>query len=190
MQKILLREDKIDRDKEHLWIVGLAGDNRIAASPVEEKKDSGEPVCMLKPPPCRLGREALTYLGIGKTKIPREPVRPPRPTPLQSWREALTCPFELVALGGVISLSVKSMEAPCATFPWTIPFRNNTIRIKSHSATKAATKPCCRPWRPGPGMDCRDDERGCFRRFVEIQHFRHPGRECRDPDAMDGRNYP
>nr|VFJ66623.1 MAG: DNA repair protein RadC [Candidatus Kentron sp. DK] len=29
MQKILLRENKIDRDKEHLWIVGLAADNRI-----------------------------------------------------------------------------------------------------------------------------------------------------------------
>nr|VFJ65214.1 MAG: DNA repair protein RadC [Candidatus Kentron sp. FW] len=29
MQKVLLREDKIDRDKEHFWIVGLASDNRI-----------------------------------------------------------------------------------------------------------------------------------------------------------------
>nr|VFJ93415.1 MAG: DNA repair protein RadC [Candidatus Kentron sp. H]VFK08026.1 MAG: DNA repair protein RadC [Candidatus Kentron sp. H] len=29
MQKVLLREEKIDRDKEHLWIVGLAADNRI-----------------------------------------------------------------------------------------------------------------------------------------------------------------
>nr|VFK59758.1 MAG: RadC-like JAB domain-containing protein [Candidatus Kentron sp. TUN] len=29
MQKVLLREDKIDRDKEHLWLVGLAADNCI-----------------------------------------------------------------------------------------------------------------------------------------------------------------
>nr|VFK18667.1 MAG: DNA repair protein RadC [Candidatus Kentron sp. LFY] len=29
MQKILLRENKIDRDKEHFWIVGLDADNRI-----------------------------------------------------------------------------------------------------------------------------------------------------------------
>ena len=25
---------------------------------------------------------------------------------------------------------------------------------------------------------------------VGIHHFRHPGRECRDPDAREGRNYP
>nr|VFJ44237.1 MAG: RadC-like JAB domain-containing protein [Candidatus Kentron sp. DK] len=29
MQKILLREAKIDREKEHFWIVGLDADNRI-----------------------------------------------------------------------------------------------------------------------------------------------------------------
>ncbi len=29
MQKILRRENKIDRDKEHLWIIGLASNNRI-----------------------------------------------------------------------------------------------------------------------------------------------------------------
>jgi len=29
MQKILLREDKIDQDREHFWIVGLANNNRI-----------------------------------------------------------------------------------------------------------------------------------------------------------------
>ena len=37
--------------------------------------------------------------------------------------------IELVVLGGVISATVKPM-ARCATFPWTILFRNNTIRIK------------------------------------------------------------
>ena len=29
MQKILLREDHIDRDREHFWVVGLANNNRI-----------------------------------------------------------------------------------------------------------------------------------------------------------------
>lgn len=29
MQKVLLREEKIDRNKEHFWIVGLANNNRI-----------------------------------------------------------------------------------------------------------------------------------------------------------------
>ena len=29
MQKVLLRENKIDRDKEHFWVIGLATDNRI-----------------------------------------------------------------------------------------------------------------------------------------------------------------
>jgi DNA repair protein RadC len=29
MQRILLREDKIDQDREHFWIVGLANNNRI-----------------------------------------------------------------------------------------------------------------------------------------------------------------
>jgi DNA repair protein RadC len=29
MQRILIREDKIDRDREHFWIVGLATDHRI-----------------------------------------------------------------------------------------------------------------------------------------------------------------
>lgn len=29
MQRILLRSDKIDRDREHFWIVGLATNNRI-----------------------------------------------------------------------------------------------------------------------------------------------------------------
>jgi len=29
MQKILLREERIDRDREHFWIVGLANNNRI-----------------------------------------------------------------------------------------------------------------------------------------------------------------
>jgi DNA repair protein RadC len=29
MQKILLREDKIDQDSEHFWVVGLATNNRI-----------------------------------------------------------------------------------------------------------------------------------------------------------------
>ncbi|XOV69332.1 MAG: JAB domain-containing protein [Fluviicola sp.] len=29
MQKILLREEKIDQDREHFWIVGLANNNRI-----------------------------------------------------------------------------------------------------------------------------------------------------------------
>jgi len=29
MQRILLRENKIDRDKEHFWIIGLANDNKI-----------------------------------------------------------------------------------------------------------------------------------------------------------------
>lgn len=29
MQKILLRADKIDQDREHFWIVGLANNNRI-----------------------------------------------------------------------------------------------------------------------------------------------------------------
>jgi len=29
MQKILLREEKIDREKEHFWIIGLAQNNRI-----------------------------------------------------------------------------------------------------------------------------------------------------------------
>lgn len=29
MQHILLREEKIDQDREHLWIVGLANNNRI-----------------------------------------------------------------------------------------------------------------------------------------------------------------
>jgi len=29
MQKILLREEKIDQDHEHFWIVGLANNNRI-----------------------------------------------------------------------------------------------------------------------------------------------------------------
>ena len=29
MQKILLREDKIDQDREHFWVVGLATNNRI-----------------------------------------------------------------------------------------------------------------------------------------------------------------
>lgn len=29
MQRILLREDKIDLDREHFWIVGLANNNRI-----------------------------------------------------------------------------------------------------------------------------------------------------------------
>ncbi len=29
MQKILLRADRIDQDREHFWIVGLANNNRI-----------------------------------------------------------------------------------------------------------------------------------------------------------------
>lgn len=29
MQRVLLREEKIDRNKEHFWIVGLASNNRI-----------------------------------------------------------------------------------------------------------------------------------------------------------------
>jgi DNA repair protein RadC len=29
MQKILSRENKIDRDKEHFWIIGLANNHRI-----------------------------------------------------------------------------------------------------------------------------------------------------------------
>ncbi len=29
MQKILLREEKIDLDREHFWVIGLASDNRI-----------------------------------------------------------------------------------------------------------------------------------------------------------------
>ena len=29
MQKILLREEKIDQDREHFWVVGLANNNRI-----------------------------------------------------------------------------------------------------------------------------------------------------------------
>lgn len=29
MQKVLLREEKIDQDREHFWIVGLANNNRI-----------------------------------------------------------------------------------------------------------------------------------------------------------------
>jgi DNA repair protein RadC len=29
MQKVLLRENKIDRDKEHFWIIGLANNNTI-----------------------------------------------------------------------------------------------------------------------------------------------------------------
>ena len=29
MQKILLREDVIDQDREHFWIVGLSTNNRI-----------------------------------------------------------------------------------------------------------------------------------------------------------------
>lgn len=29
MQKVLLRENKIDWDKEHFWIIGLDADNRI-----------------------------------------------------------------------------------------------------------------------------------------------------------------
>ncbi|NVK64878.1 MAG: hypothetical protein HWE22_09840 [Flavobacteriales bacterium] len=29
MQKILLRAERIDRDREHFWIVGLANNNRI-----------------------------------------------------------------------------------------------------------------------------------------------------------------
>lgn len=29
MQKILLRADRIDRDREHFWVVGLASNNRI-----------------------------------------------------------------------------------------------------------------------------------------------------------------
>ena len=29
MQKVLLREDKIDQDREHFWILGLANNNRL-----------------------------------------------------------------------------------------------------------------------------------------------------------------
>ncbi|THV58862.1 DNA repair protein [Flagellimonas alvinocaridis] len=29
MQRILLREDKIDQDREHFWVIGLANNNRI-----------------------------------------------------------------------------------------------------------------------------------------------------------------
>ena len=29
MQKVLMRENKIDRNKEHFWIIGLANNNKI-----------------------------------------------------------------------------------------------------------------------------------------------------------------
>ena len=29
MQKILLREDKIDQNREHFWVIGLENNNRI-----------------------------------------------------------------------------------------------------------------------------------------------------------------
>jgi DNA repair protein RadC len=29
MQQILLREDKIDQNREHFWVIGLANNNRI-----------------------------------------------------------------------------------------------------------------------------------------------------------------
>jgi len=29
IQRILLREEKIDQDREHFWVVGLANSNRI-----------------------------------------------------------------------------------------------------------------------------------------------------------------
>jgi len=41
--------------------------------------------------PAKQHIRVLRDLGIGKTKIPTETVRTPRPIPLQSWRKALTC---------------------------------------------------------------------------------------------------
>ena len=29
MQQVLLRENKIDRDREHLWVIGLANNHRL-----------------------------------------------------------------------------------------------------------------------------------------------------------------
>ena len=64
------------------------------------------------------------------------------------------------------------------------------------SFNQTASKFCCRPWhpRPGicllpslalvPGIPCRDDGRGCFRRLGGNSLLpRHFGRECQDPWA-------
>nr|VFJ92448.1 MAG: hypothetical protein BECKLFY1418A_GA0070994_102318 [Candidatus Kentron sp. LFY] len=66
-----------------------------------------------------------------------------------------------------------------------------SVRVgRGHSATKAATESCCRPWRLGPGIPFRDDEGGCFRRLRRNSALPSSRHGLAGPSARDGKNYP
>ena len=44
---------------------------------------------------------------------------------------------------------------------------------------RLAAQRFCRPWRLGSGIPCRNED-------AFLLETRHPGKECREPEAMEG----
>ena len=108
-----------------------------------------------------------TNIRVVMSIVEEELHSPAKETRIEGWnrREA---PYS--TRGTEISRLARVEYAPTAlfhpTFSWWWgrgEFRASISGRYSHSVAKAATKSCCRPWRLGPGIPCRDDEGGCFR---------------------------
>nr|VFJ94132.1 MAG: DNA repair protein RadC [Candidatus Kentron sp. H] len=178
MQKVLLREEKIDRDKEHLWIVGLAADNRILF--IELVVLGGVTSATVKP--MEVFRVAVLKNAVGAILVHNHTARDPTPSDAD---KDLT--DRLIQVGRILNIPVFDhliittedflsfqyqglMEELRKSLKWVPPYeielriRNEELRIREEAVRVAREE----GEREGKGMGMREGLRAGRKEGMEL----------------------